>query len=337
MKKLEVIVLLLIAGLVVIGNIQLIQYKKAKEVVQTNQGVHASEAEHIEESPTIVEVVEDIVEDIIPTPEPLNILLVGLDKSKYLADINIIVHLDTENNKLKLVSMPRDMFIDFREPQFSSIRDNNSKLSIYYCKLTEVYSYAGGKDKGLETMRQVASSITGLEIDHVASVDTGGFVEIVDILGGVEFDVPQDMFYEDPFQDLYIDLKAGVQHLDGDKAEQLVRFRKYTGPTPPDMQRMKVQQEFLQVLSKKMLEIDNIGTVTKLMKTSYDIVKTDMDILSMIQYAEYVLGEDVGELLASKDMIIIPSVSERMGELNAWYEKWDPTEAKSVVAELMEE
>ena len=74
-------------------------------------------------------------------------------------------------------------------------------------------------------------------------VNLEAFRETVDLVGGVEFDVPQDMYYQDPTQNLHIDLKAGKQLLDGEKAMELVRFRK--GYASQDIQRTKVQQEFL--------------------------------------------------------------------------------------------
>ncbi len=335
MKKTELFVLLMVAVAVVGMNIGIKDYMSGK--TEALHLVRAEEETVAEDENKFIAAANGVIEAIIPTPEPLNILLIGLDKSKALADINMVVHMDTEANKLKLISLPRDLFIDFRHEKFSAIKAGNPKISINYCKLTEVYSNAGHKEQALQDMKAVASGITGLEIDYVAAVDTNGFVDIVDILGGVDFYVPQNMDYEDPFQDLYIHLKEGQQHLDGDEAEQLVRFRKYGGDVPPDKQRMKVQQDFLKELSKKVLEINSFAQVKDLITKGYAMIKTDIGILTILEYSEYTLSQDISELLSGGDMIIIPSTGERMGELNLWYENWDQDEAELIVNQLLED
>lgn len=335
MRKIELFLLVLIALAIVGINLGIKDYVEGK--IEAPLLVSAKEENSLEEENKLLAAAGDVLDAITPTPEPLNVLLIGLDKSKALADINIVVHLDTETNKLKLISLPRDLYIDFRDTSFSDIKAGNAKIKVNYAKLTEVYSNAGHNDQALQDMKAIASAITGLDIKYVAAVDTNGFVEIVDILGGVDFYVPQDMNYEDPYQDLYIHLKEGQQHLDGDHAEQLVRFRKYSGDLPPDKQRMKVQQDFLKELSKKVLQINSFGQVKDLIVKGYDILKTDIGILTILEYAEYTLSQDISELLSSGDMIIIPSVGERMGDQNLWYEKWDLEEAHLVVKQLLAE
>ncbi len=338
MRKIEAFILVLVAGLVIFMNMGLANWVKGDgDDTGTGQDqVSAAEPDESTENTGLIDAAGDLVNKIVK-PDSLNVLIVGLDKSKVLADIDIVAHLDTETNKVKLISVPRDLYIDFREEGFDEVKANNSHIKINYCKLTEVYSNAGRGEEGLQSMKEVISVVTGLEIDYVAAIDTGGFSEIVDIVGGVDFNVPQDMDYEDPYQDLYIHLDEGMQHLDGDKAEQLVRFRKYTGSVPPDKQRMHVQQDFLKALSKQMLAIRDFDQIKDLITTCYDMVKTDMPLLSIIRYADYVFKQDVTELLASSDMIIIPSSSERiqMGEFNPWFEVWDRDEVLQAVEEVI--
>lgn len=336
MRKIEAIVLLLIAAVVVVLNMGLKDYILDSRGTRTLT-LDGEVAEEPTKSNSVFAQAAEEIEEIVK-PKSVTVLMLGLDKSKSLADINIVAHLDTETNKVKLISIPRDLFIDFREGDLAQIKSDHG-VGMYYCKLTEVYSYAGKGKDGRETMKEVAQVVTGLEIDFVASVDTGGFNEIIDAVGGVDFYVPQDMDYEDPYQDLYIHLKEGQQVLDGDKAEQLVRFRKYSGGLPPDVQRMQVQQAFLQALTSQLLATRNLKQLTELITVSYDMVKTDMDLLSIIRYAEYVLGEDIAQLLGSSDMVIIPSESQRiqMGEFNPWFEVWDAEEAHSLVQSIMAE
>lgn len=332
MRRIEFVMLLFIGAMVVVINLGIMNYTKSKVSDEmTSEMVPSTE----EDKQGLIAVASDVIDALMPQPDSLNVLLIGFDKSKALADINIVAHLDTESNQVKLISLPRDLYIDFREDKFKEIKINNPKLLVEYCKLTEVYSNAGHNDQALQDMKTIAGLITGLEIDHVAAVDTNGFVELVDIVGGVDFDVPQDMDYEDPAQDLYIHLKAGMQHLDGDKAEQLVRFRKYGGEIPPDKQRMKVQQDFLKVLTSRVLAMDDFSQLKALIVKGYDMLKTDIGLMTILEYAEYTLSQDIKALLSNGDMIIIPSSGERMGDLNLWYEKWDPIEAQLVVKQLL--
>ena len=136
-----------------------------------------------------------------------------------------VVHFDSEEQRTSLVSMPRDTRVKIA----SDVVSYMEKESKYYqspTKLNAVHAYVG-KEKGPEMTVKQLEDILGIEIDHYVKVDLNAFRKIVDAIGGVEVDVPQNMFYEDPYQDLYINLKKGPQLLDGDKAEQLVRFRSY--------------------------------------------------------------------------------------------------------------
>ena len=128
---------------------------------------------------------------------------------------------------------------------------------------------------------------------------------MLNAIGGVEVDVPQNMNYEDPYQDLYIHLKKGVQLLDGKKAEQLVRFRKYP---MGDVARVSVQQIFLKEFAKKILSTETIkNNMGDIIKTGYDYVKTDVGALDAIKYAQYVNDVDVNNI----SMEVLPGVPEK--------------------------
>jgi anionic cell wall polymer biosynthesis LytR-Cps2A-Psr (LCP) family protein len=119
------------------------------------------------------------------------------------------------------------------------------------------------------------------------SVNFDGFKEIIDALGGVEFDVPFRMKYDDPVQGLHIDLQPGLQVLDGEKAHDFVRFRKgnagYPGYAMGDLGRVEAQQAFIKALisqkvnAKYLLKVDEIfDVVCKNVRTNYtakDLVK----------------------------------------------------------------
>lgn len=264
------------------------------------------------------------------TPPSINGLLVGFDYNNGLTDVLMVVSLDTETNKIKTISVPRDLTIDFRDDLFKDIKKNNPKNHVLYCKLTEVYSLSGHNDKALNDLKEIISIITGLKIDCMASIDVGGFSEVVEIIGGVDFYVPERMYYRDPAQNLYIDLQEGMQFLDGDKAEQLVRYREYP---MGDLQRITVQQDLLIVLFNKIMDIKDFSTLKNLVSASYEIFKADFGLLFILNYAEYFFNLDLKDLLSQENMITIPSYGEKID--NLWYQMWDIDEAHKVVNDLI--
>lgn len=168
-----------------------------------------------------------------------NILICGTDDDGYRTDTIIVAHLNETTHDVALMSVPRDTVV------------LNGSGGIM--KINSVY--AGGGADGMARLSKRLGAMLGFELDGYVLVNLKAFRETVNLVGGVEFDVPQDMYYNDPSQDLYINLKAGKQTLDGEKAMELVRFRK--GYASQDIQRTKVQQEFLRALAKKVLSVSS--------------------------------------------------------------------------------
>lgn len=108
--------------------------------------------------------------------------------------------------------------------------------------------------------------------------------------GGVEVNVPMRMYYEDPYQDLYIDLQEGVQTLDGKHAEMLVRFRK--GYAEGDVGRVKTQQLFLEALAKKVTSPEMITKIPQLVPVLFDAIKTDTQLSEITGYYNYMKAFD---------------------------------------------
>ncbi|MBQ1264434.1 MAG: LCP family protein, partial [Oscillospiraceae bacterium] len=196
-----------------------------------------------------------------------NILLCGTDDDGFRTDTIIVAHLDTNANEAALLSIPRD----------SAVMQGEKLL-----KINSVYN-GGGKD-GMERLGECLNEMLGFPMDGYVLVNLDAFCEVVDLMGGVWFDVPQDMFYEDPSQDLYIDLKAGRQLLDGENAMGLVRYRK--GYNSQDIQRTKVQQQFLLSAAKQMLTLENLANVQKFVEIFAEHVTTDMSIGNLVYFAK---------------------------------------------------
>ena len=98
------------------------------------------------------------------------------------------------------------------------------KTGVYgQCKLTELHAYAGKENRNAFSVAML-EDILGVQIDYYVKVNLDAFRQIVDAVGGVDFDVPMDMYWDmSDNGGPVINLKAGMQHLDGAKAEQLVR------------------------------------------------------------------------------------------------------------------
>lgn len=303
---------------------------------------------------TDVESIEDLkdnepkVDDIIVVEEELSVdsvtgLLIGLDADGGLTDVLMAGNFNTVTNEVKIVSIPRDLEVDFRNEPFKTIKNNiNSrdqdpdtgknitKLFVSYCQVNEIYYDLGKTDEAFYDVKTVVEEITGLKIDYIAVIDVSGFREVVDAVGGVDFDVPQRMYYNDPAQDLHIDLQAGMQHLDGEHAMQLVRYRKYR---LGDIQRIQVQQDFIVELYKKMSTIRDFDQIIDLSTSIYNIFESDFGLTVALEYAEYVFDLEVKDLLNAENMVTIPSWGELIDD--NWHQYWDQDEARKVVEELM--
>jgi len=258
----------------------------------------------------------NVVEEVVP--ESLNALVIGFDESGGLTDVMMVGSLDTETNEVKVISVPRDLYIDFRTDDYKAVKANNPNNRVLACKLNEVYSYSGWDDRALQDVKELVSIITGLKIDYMITIDIDGFAQVVDAVGGVDFYVPQRMYYYDPAANFLIDLQEGQQVLDGEHAVQLVRFRHYR---MADLQRIEVQQDFLVALYHEIIEDLSIQQVLALTKTAYDIVDTDFGLLDVLDYAKYLFNIKTDDLLCPDNMITIPSYGEKMDGI--WYQHID--------------
>lgn len=178
---------------------------------------------------------------------------------------------DTKNKTASLVSIPRDTLV---------LRNGS------YSKINATYSSGG-----VELVRQTVSDMLGVPIDYYVSVDLQAFEEIVNEIGGVWFDVPVDMDYEDPYQDLYIHIKAGYQLLDGKQAVGVMRCRSCYPNA--DIGRVQTQRAFLSALVSQTVTLSNVTKVTSLINIFNTYVDSDMPVNAMIYFATQAIGMDL--------------------------------------------
>lgn len=238
----------------------------------------------------------------------LNVAVFGTDEDGTRTDVIFVVHFDSKAQQVNLLSIPRDTRVELSDEVMDILDDANRNYS-KTCKINAVHAY-GGKDYGPEVAVKQLEDLLGIKIDHYAKVDLEGFRQIVDAIGGVDVDVPQDMKYSDPYQDLYVNLKAGYQHLDGDKAEQLVRFRSYP---QGDVARVQVQQLFLKEFARKVLSTESIlGNIGDYINIAYKYLKTDLSLTDALKYSRYI--SDIN--LNNVQMETLPGEGKYIGDVS---------------------
>ena len=158
-------------------------------------------------------------------------------------------------------------------------------------KINSVYSRYSD---GIGALKTQISRLVGFTPDFYVKVELSMFVELVDLVGGVEFYVPQDMNYDDDWQDLHIHLEEGLQVLDGESAMELVRFRRYA---EGDIKRVQVQQDFMKALIQECLSLEHWGKIKAYIDLAMENVETDLDFGSIVWFAAQALGLNGGGAL----------------------------------------
>ncbi len=221
----------------------------------------------------------------------LNIALLGTDGDGFRTDVNIVASLNLTTKEVHLISVPRDTRVVMTDDMIAYLEKNGRTVpeanGVYgQCKLTEVHAYAGEGNRSTFTVAML-EEILGIDIDYYVKVDLDAFKDIVDAVGGVEFDVQERLYYSDPAQGLYIDLYPGPQVLDGEKAEMLVRFRE--GYAQKDLKRIEVQQEFLKAFISQVCSSDKImSNLDSYIKIFMEKVESDMPVATALKYAGYI-------------------------------------------------
>lgn len=207
----------------------------------------------------------------------VNVLLMGVDKSETLSDVMMIAQLNMVTNSVNILQVPRDTYINNRR------RDK---------KLNSAFG-AGGAEKTIEEL----STVVDIEIDDYVLVTTSGFRDVIDAVGGIYYDIPEDMNYDDPIQDLHIHLEKGYQLLDGDKAEQYVRYR--AGYATGDLGRIEAQSGFIKEAMRQIIEKNATNSddeTQKLISTLSGMVTTSFSFSDMLKYVPYVLNINMDEV-----------------------------------------
>ncbi len=212
-----------------------------------------------------------------------NILLLGMDAgtigakeeyNRHRTDTIVVVSLDKKNKDVKVLSIPRDTRV---------------RIGGYGIQKINAAMAFGGADLAVKTVKE----FLGVPIHNYVAVKLSGFRNIVDALGGVEMDIKQPMKYTDPAGGIYINLSPGKQVLDGDKAEQFVRYRGYPDA---DIGRIRAQQQFMEALIKQALRPSTILKLPQIIEVVQKNVETDispLELASLANFARQIKQEDI--------------------------------------------
>lgn len=247
----------------------------------------------------------ETIDAINQEPEHINetVAVFGLDKGEMRTDVIFIVEFDSTTNTIELLSIPRDTKVTWDEEMKNKLEIIKSSGGIknrgWVCKINElpVYSYSKSRSIG-ENIEDFTiyylEKLTNKSIDDYIIVNIDAFKATIDAIGGVDIDVPKRMYYTDKSQGLYIDLQPGMQHLDGDKAEQLVRYRK--GYPEGDVGRIKTQQILIDAVIDKITNPSIIFKIPELLSIMNKYIETSIDISDYPKYLPYLFNFDNNNL-----------------------------------------
>jgi LCP family protein required for cell wall assembly len=214
-----------------------------------------------------------------------------------LSDSMLLLRFNPQTEQLVVLSLPRDTRTYVR-----------GRLT----KLNEA-NRDGGPALAAES---VSDLLGGVAIDRYVRINVQGVEKLIDALGGVTVNVPEDMKYQDDSQHLYINLKAGEQTLDGNKALQFLRFRY---DSQGDIGRIQRQQMFMRALAEQTLNPATIARLPKILSVIQSNVDTNLSVEELLALAGY--GAQINR--SNVQMLMLPGTFSRPQDFAASY--WLPS------------
>ena len=210
---------------------------------------------------------EDPKEELLTATDKATIMIMGVDERSDdigRSDTLMVATIDPIKNETSLLSIPRDTRV--------AIPRNG------YDKINAAYAYGGEK-----LTQRTVEDFLGIRIDHYVIINIHAFQKIVDAIGGIDINVEKRMYYEDPWDDdggLIIDLRPGMQHMDGKTAVTYVRYRDEDG----DIGRVKRQQKFMRACVDAVTTPAILPRLPGIISSVIDSVKTDLSVRQMLEF-----------------------------------------------------
>ena len=226
-----------------------------------------------------------------------NIIVLGVDERAEEHDVGrsdtlFVVMFDTKNKAASLLSVPRDTRVRIKGHGWD--------------KINHAYAYGGR-----ELTQKTTEELLGIKINNYVMVDFKGFVGLVDAIGGVDINVEKNMYYYDTWDGFKIDLKKGMQHMDGKTAIQYVRYRDEEG----DIGRIRRQQHFIMAVYDRITSANMLLHIPGLAKQLTNMVKTDLPLTDMVD-----LGRALHAMVKAKGlaMTTVPGTPEYIDGISYW-------------------
>lgn len=259
--------------------------------------------------------------------DSVNILLLGVDKDGERSDSVMLVNYNIKTNEIKLLSIPRDTRIYV---------EDRKKMR----KLTEVHAMhdSSGDIYGAAAVLQAVENLTGMKINYYMEFSFEALDGIMEQLGPVKFDVPdlegkgRGMNYDDPYQDLHIHLKPGMQELSGNQIQQFLRYRKSNykdaqNVNGSDLQRVERQQELLGAIIDQKLNASVITKTSGILDTVKKNLRTTFSGDEVLAYSGFLLKDDRYKNISSENMssFVLPGEDKMVNGVSYYLSDEDAT------------
>ncbi|MBQ2451987.1 MAG: LCP family protein [Bacteroidales bacterium] len=255
----------------------------------------------------------------------INFLLIGVDKDGTRSDTIMLFCYDGYSNRVNILSFPRDTIVE----------TGGWKQKLNGAIGVGIQKVKSGKDQEPEEeLIRLIKRMSGLPIHYSLTVNFDGFQEIIDALGGVDFDVPYNMNYDDPAQDLHIHLKKGPQHLDGKAAHDFVRFRHNNDGSAPgeyvmgDEGRIYWQQEFMKELYRQKVNAQLFANLNEIFEIIAKNVKTNYTMQDLMKHVGILQKIDINAMGSYK----LPGGSQYIN--GVWWYVQDEKETMELIQEV---
>ncbi len=214
-----------------------------------------------------------------------------------LSDVMLLLRFHPQNKKIVMLSIPRDTRVPIEGHGMKKIN-------------------AANVDGGLAlSAKTVSQLLGGVGIDRYVRINVLGVSKLIDALGGVTVDVPKDMKYRDDSQHLYINLKAGKQHLNGDQALQLLRYR---NDGLGDVGRVGRQQMVIHSLMEQTFNPNTLRRLPEIIKVIQSHIDTNLTVEELMTLAGFGMQTNGSNV----EMLMVPGRYSEKGEFDASY--WIP-------------
>lgn len=224
-----------------------------------------------------------------------NVLFLGRDNAAGLCDVVILGTVNTNNGHISFMQIPRDTYFDYSDST--------------YKKINGAYNSLGSA----AAVSNAVSSALGIKIDYYLCLGLDAVEKMVDAVGGIEVNVPADMDYDDPKQNLSIHLKAGNQTLNGKSAVEFLRYR--AGYVTGDLGRIDAQKLFLNAFATRIAHIKNPITIYNVFKVICDNSESNLKLTDVISIAFKCMQLKTGRVF----YMTAPGEAIQSSNSGAWY------------------